>query len=45
MMSTSYSIPWNDITLFEATFLLSQHKGYIDGDKQTVEVQCTTKTL
>jgi len=40
-MSTSYSIPWNDITLFEVTFLLSRYKGLIDGNKHTVEIQVT----
>lgn len=42
-LTTSYSIPWSKITVFEAMFILNQHTGHIDGDNRTVEVQCNTK--
>ena len=33
------SISWQNVTLLEAVYILSNKSGYIDGDKKTIELE------
>jgi len=33
------SISWQNVTLLEAAYILSNNSGYIDGDKKTIELE------